>query len=141
MGRSFVHRIRVRYSECDQQGVVFNGHYLFYYDVAVTELWREAMGTWSEMVGAGYDLMVAEVRLAYRDGARFDEIIDIELRVARLGVTSMVINAVFRVEGRLIAEGEMRHVFIDPATRTKKEMSPAIRAALQPYARSVARTV
>ena len=49
MGRAFRHRLRVRYSECDMQGVVFNANYLTYFDTAVTELWREAIGAWSEL--------------------------------------------------------------------------------------------
>ncbi|MGG7572430.1 acyl-CoA thioesterase [Streptomyces sirii] len=50
MTKLFTHRLRVRYSECDQQNVVFNGHYLFYYDVALTELWREVTGGYASMV-------------------------------------------------------------------------------------------
>ena len=38
----FSHRLRVRYGECDAQGIVFNANYLAYVDVALTELWREA---------------------------------------------------------------------------------------------------
>src|SRR5690606_8287657 len=48
MGEVFTHRLRVRYSECDQQGVVFNGHYLFFYDVALTEMWRELVGEYGQ---------------------------------------------------------------------------------------------
>ena len=44
MGAPFRHRIRVRWNECDPQGVVFNANYLAYFDVALTELWREAAG-------------------------------------------------------------------------------------------------
>ncbi len=40
----FVHELRVRYGECDPQGIVFNANYLLYFDVAFTELWREAVG-------------------------------------------------------------------------------------------------
>ena len=38
---SFVHELRVRYGECDPQGIVFNANYLLYFDVAFTEYWRE----------------------------------------------------------------------------------------------------
>jgi acyl-CoA thioester hydrolase len=133
MGEIFTHRIRVRYAECDAQGVVFNGQYLFLYDVAVTELWRAIGSTWADMVDAGHDLVVAEARLRFREGARFDELIDIRLPIAHLGTTSMVIRPTFTVDDRLIADGEVRHVFVDPATKRKKEMPAAIRAALQPY--------
>lgn len=133
MGEIFTHRLRVRYSECDQQGVVFNGHYLFYYDVAVTELWREAIGAYTDMVEQGYDLVVAEARIRYREGARFDDLLDISMPIAKLGVTSMIVRPEFRVGDRLMADGEIRHVFIDPAGTGKKEIPPQARAALEPY--------
>lgn len=133
MGDIFTHRVRVRYSECDAQGVVFNGQYLFLYDVAVTELWRSVGSTWTDMVAAGHDVVVAEARIRFREGARFDELVDIRLPIARLGATSMVIHPTFTVADRLIADGEVRHVFIDPVTKRKKEMPAGLRAAFQPY--------
>ena len=44
MGEPFTHHLRVRYAECDAQGVVFNAHYLAYFDTSLTELWRAAFG-------------------------------------------------------------------------------------------------
>jgi acyl-CoA thioester hydrolase len=134
VSRPYVHRLRVRYSECDQQGVVFNGHYLFFYDVALTEWFREAVGPYDEMVAAGTDLVVAEVRLRYLSGARFDEQLDIELPLAKLGTTSMTVTPRFTVGDRLCMEGEVRHVFVDPGTNSKQEIPGDIRAALAGYA-------
>lgn len=130
MSEVFVHRLRVRYSECDQQGVVFNGHYFFYYDVAITELFRARIGPYQEVVDRGIDIVVAEARLKFHQGARFDDELDIEMPVHHLGTTSMIINPVFRVDGRLILDGEVRHVFVDPETLTKKPMPDDVRAAL-----------
>lgn len=127
---AFVHRLRVRYSECDQQGVVFNGHYLFYYDVALTELWRARVQPYPEMVARGIDVVVAEATIRYRAAARFDDLLDISMVVKHLGTTSLVIQPEFRVADRLIADGEVRHVFVDPATLAKKAMPEDIRAAL-----------
>ena len=127
---SFVHRLRVRYSECDQQGVVFNGHYLFYYDNAITELWRDRIGPYQEMVGRGYDIVVAEATLRYRSAARFDEVVDIAMPVVHLGNTSMIVRPEFRVGARLVADGEVRHVFVDPSTLVKRTMPDDVRAAL-----------
>ncbi|GGT98091.1 MULTISPECIES: acyl-CoA thioesterase [Actinomadura] len=138
MGEIFAHRLRVRYSECDQQGVVFNGHYLFFYDVALTEMWRALFGDYAQMVEQGYDLVVAEARIRFREGARFDELLEVSMPVAHLGTTSMIVRPVFRVDGRLIADGEVRHVFIDPASKAKKEMPPQVRSVLEPYLDGVA---
>jgi len=57
-----VHRLRVRYSECDAQGVLFNAHYLAYIDHTITELWRAAYGGYQVMLDRGVDIVVAEVR-------------------------------------------------------------------------------
>jgi acyl-CoA thioester hydrolase len=132
----FSHRVRVRYSECDAQGVVFNGQYLFLYDVALTELMREAIGPYDEMVAGGADLVVAEARLRYLAGARFDDELDVELPIANLGTTSMTVSPVFRVDGRAMVEGEVRHVFIEPGTKAKREIPDEVRRALEPYVAS-----
>lgn len=126
----FTHRLRVRYSECDQQGVVFNGHYLFYYDVALTELWRDRIGPYGDMVSRGVDVVVAEATIRYRAAARFDDLLDISMVVKHLGTTSMIIAPEYRVGDRLVADGEVRHVFVDPSTLVKTPMPDDIRAAL-----------
>jgi acyl-CoA thioester hydrolase len=126
----FVHRMRVRYSECDQQGVVFNGHYLFYYDVAMTELWRAKVCRYQDMVAKGDDLVVAESRLRYLRSARFDDELEIEMNIEHIGTTSLVIRPVFRVDGAVTTEGEVRHVSVDPVTMLKKPIPDYIRTGL-----------
>ena len=63
---AFRHRLRVRYVECDAQGVVFNAHYLAYFDIGITELWREALGSYQDMLDAGVDVVVAEAGVRFR---------------------------------------------------------------------------
>ena len=63
---AFVHRLRVRYHECDAQGVVFNANHFAYFDVALTELWRAAFGSYGAMLEQGLDLVVAEVTARFR---------------------------------------------------------------------------
>src|SRR4051812_33787070 len=133
MSRVFRHRLQVRYGECDPQGVIFNANYLAYFDVILTEFWREAAGSYSEMVEAGADMVVAESWLLFRSAAGFDDELDFELRVARLGNSALVTKIDARVGDRLVVEGQMRHVFIDPATKEKRSMPEEIRRALEPY--------
>jgi acyl-CoA thioester hydrolase len=133
MGRVFTHRLRVRYSECDQQGVVFNGHYLFYYDVALTELCREAIGSYADTIREGVEIVVAEIRLRYLAGARFDDVLEIDLSITRLGKTSMTVHPVFRVGERTLVEGEVRHVFVDAKTMRKKDIPDHMRRRLEAY--------
>jgi acyl-CoA thioester hydrolase len=132
MPEPFRHRIRVRWSECDLQGVVFYAHYLGYFDIAMTELWREAVQPYTEMQDDGADMMVGEATIRYFGSARFDDEIDLIARVTRLGTTSMTTTLqIERVEdGKLLVEGELRHVFIDLRDGAKRPIPERIRAAL-----------
>lgn len=113
---------------------MFNANYLAFFDVIITEFWREAIGEYNAMIEAGADMVVAESRIRFLGPAAFDEELDFELRVSRLGNTALgtVIGA--RVGERPVVDGEMRHVFIDPATKLKRPMPDDIRVALEPYA-------
>ena len=133
MGRTFTHRLRVRYGECDPQGVVFNANYLMYFDVALTELWREAIGPYSDMVEAGTDMVVAEARARFVAPARFDDVIDVAPRITHLGNTSMAMTLDILRDGELLVSGEMRYVFIDVATKQKTAIPDDVRRALEPY--------
>lgn len=130
----FVHRLRVRYGECDPQGWVFNAHYLAYFDVALTELWREAFGSYGVMLERGVDMVVAEASLRYRSPARFDEEVDVGVCVERLGTTSLQTRFALAADGgREVVDGEMRHVFIDPAGGGKLAIPDWVRAGLARY--------
>ena len=129
----FTHALRVRYSECDPQGVVFNANYVAYFDVVITELWREAIGPYQEMLDSGVDMVVAEVNVRFLGPARFDEVIDFEARLTRLGETAISTRIDATTGGQPVIEGRMRHVFIDPPTKTKRSMPDHVREALSPY--------
>jgi acyl-CoA thioester hydrolase len=130
----FVHRLRVRFHECDPQGVVFNAHYFAYFDVALTEMWRAAFGSYQSVVDQGTDVVVVEAAATYRAPARFDDEIDVELSIARLGTTSMTTETAIRRDGALLVEGRLVHVFVDPATMAKQTIPDHVRAGLEPYA-------
>ena len=130
MDPPFRHRLRVRYIECDPQGVVFNVHYFTYFDVAMTEFHREVMGEYSEMVQGGADMVVAEARARYLASAQFDEQLDIYVGVAHLGNTSLTMRLLVKREDRLLVEGELRYFFVDPRTKRKRSMPEDVRIAL-----------
>jgi acyl-CoA thioester hydrolase len=130
----FVHRLRVRFHECDPQGVVFNAHYFAYFDVALTEMWRAAFGSYQSVVDQGTDVVVVEAAATYRAPARFDEEIEVELAIARLGTTSMTTHTAVRRDGQLLVEGRLVHVFVDPATMAKQTIPDHVRAGLEQYA-------
>jgi acyl-CoA thioester hydrolase len=113
--------------------VVFNANYLAFFDVIITEFWREAIGEYNAMIEAGADMVVAESRIRFLGPAAFDEELDFELRVSRLGNTALGTLITADVGERPVVAGEMRHVFIDPATKLKRPMPDDIRTALEPY--------
>jgi acyl-CoA thioester hydrolase len=131
---AFRHTLRVRYQECDAQGVVYFARYPEYYDIAITELWRAALGSYQAMVDGGTDMVVAEQRIRYLAAARFDELVDVDVVIDRLGETSMLSSYVISRDGERLVEGDLRHVFIDVASKAKKPIPPEIREALAGYA-------
>lgn len=127
----------MRFNECDGQGVVFYANYLVYFDLAMTELWREAFGNgYAGMIAGGTDAMVAEANIRYRASARFDDELDLVAAVTRIGTTSTVTHVTAeRVgDGALLAEADLRHVFIEVATLEKTEIPDEVRAGMGRYA-------
>ncbi len=133
LAQRFSHRLRVRYSDCDPQGVVFFANHAMFFDVGMTELWREAIAPYDEMVQGGVDMVVAECTVRYWAPLRFDDEADISIAVTRLGTTGMSTAVEISIGDTLCSEGELRHVFIDTATKSKTAIPEEIRNGLQPY--------
>ncbi len=127
-------RLRVRWSEIDAQKIVFNGHYLTYFDTAVTGYWRAmALPYASTMAALGGDLYVRKATLDYRASARHDDVLEVGMRCARIGTSSIGFEgAVFR-QGELLVGGELVYVFADPSTQTSRPVPPRLRAALDAF--------
>lgn len=129
----FEHRFRVRYAECDPQGVVFNAHYLAYLDTNITELWRAAFGSYQAMLDRGIDMVVIEAQLRFHQPARFDDELTLEVSVSRLGTTSITTAHRIARGTELVAEGTLTHVLVDRETLTKTEIPDWIRDGLEPW--------
>jgi acyl-CoA thioester hydrolase len=127
------HDLRVRYAECDPQGVVFNAHYLAYFDISLTELWREAFGSYGAMVERGIDLVVAEAQLRYLRPARFDDELRLQIAIVRLGNSSILSRHVVLRGDEQLAQGTMRHVVVDAATLRKAAIPEWARVGLAPW--------
>jgi acyl-CoA thioester hydrolase len=128
----FRHQLRVRYNECDPQGVVFNANYLTYFDLTITELWRE-LGGYQAMVEAGVDLVVAEASVRYLSALRFDDEFEVRATIAKLGDTSMKTEVILARNGEPVAEGELRHVFVESGGGAKAPIPEPIRSGLEKY--------
>jgi YbgC/YbaW family acyl-CoA thioester hydrolase len=130
----YLDRLRVRWAEVDMQKIVFNAHYLMYFDTAVAGYWRAlAMPYHETMELQQGDLFVRKATVEYEGSARYDDVCDVGIRCGRIGTSSMVFEtAVFRGNQRLV-HGELVYVFADPATQTSKPVPPALRALLEGY--------
>ncbi|GAB2455959.1 acyl-CoA thioesterase [Jatrophihabitans fulvus] len=119
-----VWRAPVRYAEADQQGVVFNAHYLLWCD--------EAMGAFCS--GRGLDAMVEQVRLktstlTWTSPARWGETVEVDARCDDVGRTSLTMRFVVRVGNRACCEVATVYVLAD-ADGAPQPVSDADRAAL-----------
>jgi YbgC/YbaW family acyl-CoA thioester hydrolase len=127
----FLERLRVRWVEIDAQKIVFNGHYLMYFDTAVAGYWRAlALPYARTMESLEGDLYVLKATVEYHASALYDDLIDVGMRCERIGRSSMTLAAaVFRGETLLVA-GELVYVFADPHTQTSRPVPPMLRDIL-----------
>jgi acyl-CoA thioester hydrolase len=133
VGQPFRHQLRVRYAECDTQGVVFNAHYLAYFDVCINELLREACGSYHAMLDSGLDIVVAEAKMQFRAPARFEEQLTLEVGIAQLGTTSIISDHRITRNDDLLVEGATRHVVVDRSTVRKRPIPDWLRSGLEPW--------
>ncbi len=133
MGEPLVHTLRIRYGECDLQGVAFNAHYLNYFDTSMTELWRAAYGGYRVMLDRGVDMVLVEARLRFHQPARFDDELELGVVVTYLGRTSFRTQHTASIAGELIAEAELRHVLVDRQTVIKTPLPDWLRDGLVPW--------
>lgn len=117
----FYHTMRVRYAEVDAQGVVFNAHYLTYFDVGHTEYMRATGIQYAaDVERTGIDFHLVKSLVEYRQPIKFDQLIDVCVRVARIGNTSMTNLFEIHAHGEddLLASGETVLVAAELATHT-----------------------
>ena len=109
MAETFTTQVRVRWGEVDAQGVVFNPNYFVYADVAATEFFRAAgvmTDTYPDM-GQSY---VVDARAGFRASARFDDLLDIQVSVPRIGRSSYDLRVDIRRGDELLTEVSLTYV-------------------------------
>jgi acyl-CoA thioester hydrolase len=129
----FVHRLRVRFHECDPQGIVFNANHFAYFDVVLTELWRAAFGSYGAMVASGTDVQVVDASASFHAPARFDDELDFAMTIERLGSSSITSGFEERRDGQLLVSGRLVHVCVDTATGLKQAIPADMRERLGPW--------
>jgi YbgC/YbaW family acyl-CoA thioester hydrolase len=121
----------VRWVEVDMQKIVFNGHYLMYVDTAIAGYWRAlALPYHNTMMALQGDPYVRKATLEYFASARYEDQLDVGIRCARIGNSSMGFEAgIFRGESLLVSS-ELVYVFANPDTQTSLPVPQPLRDVL-----------
>ena len=121
---------RVRYAECDQQGVAFNAHYLTWADEASTDWWASMGLPWPDLITRGGEPMVRASTLEWTSAARFGDTVTVEAETESVGRTSVVARFVVCVGDRVCCTIRTTYVWV-----TSEGAAPwpdDVRAALSP---------
>ena len=134
---AFFHTLRVRWAEVDKQGIVFNGNYFLYFDVAITEYWRAIGINYPEgfVKEFGSDLFAARATADYHGSAEFDDMLDIHGRTARLGRSSMQFLLEIWRGAKHLVSGELIYVNADPSTKKSLPLPELLRQRIIAYER------
>jgi YbgC/YbaW family acyl-CoA thioester hydrolase len=116
------------------QKIVFNAHYLMYFDTAVADYWRAiALPYEAAMQQLDGDLYVKKATVEFNASARMDDRLEIGMKCSRIGNSSMVFNgAIFR-DNELLITCELVYVFADPATQKSRPVPAPLRELLLGY--------
>ena len=130
----FFHALRVRWAEVDMQKIVFNAHYLMYFDTAIADYWRAlALPYEITMASLAGDLYVKKAGIEFHASARLDDQLDVAIKCRRIGNSSMLFTgAIFRGDELLIT-CELVYVFADPASQTSRPVPMAFRDIILAY--------
>jgi acyl-CoA thioester hydrolase len=110
-----IYERKVRFSDSDAQGIVFNGNYLTYFDDAITDYF-DALGiAWNDFNQRGYDMVLGRAEIDFRSAARVGEVLHTGARVAEIGTSSVVFELLTweRAGGRTVARGKEIQVILD----------------------------
>ena len=128
--------LRVRWTECDVQGVVYYGAYMDYLEVGQSEYFRNLGFSIYKTAETGYfDTAVVKVTTEFKSPARLDEMLDVYIRVSRIGDSSITVDAEIYPQDsdriRIIAE--VIYVGYDAAAGATKPVPEAVRELVHHY--------
>jgi acyl-CoA thioester hydrolase len=130
----FCETLRVRWAEVDKQDIVFNGHYLTYFDVGVTEYYRAIGKPYPDaIVAEGSDLYAKKAEIEYHASAQFDDLIDVCVRVARIGRSSFQFAVELYRGNELLVTGMLVYVNANRETRKSAPLPESLKDAFRSY--------
>jgi acyl-CoA thioester hydrolase len=124
-----------RYAEVDQQGVVFNAHYLTWFDEAFTAFLDQLDVSYPDMIASGLDVQVVRSEIDFRAPVRWRDAVRVGVAGQHLGTTSFAVAfTVLRQAGGedevVAARGTSTYVVVSTSDWTKRAVPPALRRAL-----------
>ena len=132
----FKHTLRVRWRECDIQGIAYYGSYIDFIDVAQAEYFRN-LGILTHQANGRkvFDLAAVKVTLEYKSPARMDELIDIFFRVEKIGRTSIDVRSeIYRSDtDELLCSGQTISVNFDSALGKSRDVPAEIRDIIDKF--------
>ncbi|MCA9994658.1 MAG: acyl-CoA thioesterase [Anaerolineales bacterium] len=123
---------RVRFAEVDIQGIVFNAHYMTYFDTAITEYLRHCNLPYAVLKESGNDFHLVKATLEYKAPLYSDDLFTVGVRVGRIGRSSVTFElAIFRDgETTPCNTGEIIWVYADMTTHKSVAISDEMRGML-----------
>lgn len=127
--------IKVRFNETDLQGHVNFGHYLFYFDAALTEYLEAIDYSYQRMLDDGVDMLYLESHCNYKSPAHWPELLDVHARIGHLGNRSIRFEFDVRgqSDGRQVATGHIVAVTAARDSWDPAPIPPGLRAAVEAY--------
>ena len=127
--------LKVRYADTDAQGHVFFGNYFTFMDEAAGGYLRGIGFSWNKLSELGLDIFYVDASCQFKGSATFDDMLEVDARMARIGNTSFTIEcAIYRQEGgQLIAKGQITAVVVNPTTRQAQRVPDELRQAVASY--------
>ena len=111
----FAYQVRVRYAEVDQLGIAYYAHYLVWLEVARVEYLRYLGITYAEVEKKGIKLPVHSCSMQYLLPARYDDLLNIQTRLSKIGQTSLTFEYEITNDKtkKMITKAETRLVCVD----------------------------
>jgi acyl-CoA thioester hydrolase len=127
---TFVLPITVRYAEVDQQGVVFNAHYLTWFDEGMTAFLAHRGLPYPALIATGADVMLVHTSIDWSGGAGWGDDVGIAVALARIGRTSFTLDFEVRRGEEALVHGRTVYVCVDPEEHRPMAVPEDLRRAL-----------
>lgn len=128
------HRLRVRWAEVDIQKIVFNAHYLMYFDTAMADYWRDLCLPYeSAMHLLGGDIFLKKASVEYHAPARYDDLVEVGLSCQRIGTSSLFFEGCILRGDTPLVSGQLIYVYANATSKKPQPVPEALRAILDGF--------